>query len=187
MRAPDRHQGGTPNIAGVVAMAHALAFIDGIGREEIRRHEIALTEKILRGLEAIGGITVYGPKDAAQRLGVVTFNVDGVSELMTAAVLSEEGAIAVRNGRFCSHIYVDRLFGAYHPDAKNRPAGMVRASVGLYNDESDIERLLEVVRLVREQKWVGKYRVSGDEVSAAFAGRCADQWMEASPEGHAHS
>ncbi|MBX7115703.1 MAG: aminotransferase class V-fold PLP-dependent enzyme [Myxococcaceae bacterium] len=183
MRAPDRHQGGTPNIAGVVAMARALSFIDGIGREEIRRHEVALTEKTLRGLEKIGGITIYGPREAEKRLGVVTFNVDGVSELLTAAVLSEEGAIAVRNGRFCAHMYVDRLLSTYHRDASKRPAGMVRASVGLYNDESDIDRLLEVVRQVREQKWVGKYRVSGDEVSAAFAGRCADQWMEASPDG----
>lgn len=182
MRAPDRHQGGTPNIAGVVAMARALTFIEGIGRDEIRRHEVTLTEKTLRGLESIGGITLYGPRTAEHRLGVVTFNVDGVSELLTAAVLSEEGAIAVRNGRFCAHIYVDRLLQAYHPDAAKRPTGMVRASVGLYNDESDIDRLLEVVRMVREQKWVGRYRVSGDEVSAAFAGRCADQWMEASPD-----
>ena len=189
MKAPDRHQGGTPNIAGVVAMSRSLLFLDAIGMEEIRRHEVELTRAALTGLAEIGGVTLYGPTDPEARLGVVTFNVQGVSELMTAAVLSEEGALAVRNGRFCSHIYVDRLLKAYHPPQSNQsleagvaPTGMVRASVGLYNDMSDVTRLLEFVRRVKDRKWQGRYRTSGDTFSAAFAGRCADKWMEASPE-----
>lgn len=186
MKAPDRHHGGTPNIGGVVAMARALQFIENIGRDEVRSHEVKLTKMALDGMKKMGGVTVYGPPDAASRLGVVTFNVDGVSELLTAAVLSEEGALAVRNGRFCSHIYVSRLLA--NADAQTRqdgeagvqPTGMVRASVGLYNDETDVQRLLEFVERVKHRKWVGRYRTSGDTVSAAFAGRCADKWMEAS-------
>ncbi len=190
MKAPDRHHGGTPNIGGVVAMARALTFIDSIGRDNVRAHEVQLTRRLLTGLQAMGGVTLYGPTDENARLGVVTFNVNGVSELLTAAVLSEEGAIAVRNGRFCSHIYVSRLLDAAHDrnaggrgnsdEAGVRPTGMVRASVGLYNDESDVQRLLEFVERVKHHKWIGRYRTSGDMVSAAFAGRCADQWMEAS-------
>jgi glyoxylase-like metal-dependent hydrolase (beta-lactamase superfamily II) len=57
--------------------------------------------------------------------------------------------------------------------------GAVRASIGLYNDQSDVERLLEYVKRVRERHWVGRYKTSGDTVSAAFASRCADRWMEA--------
>ncbi|MGE0871369.1 MAG: aminotransferase class V-fold PLP-dependent enzyme [Kofleriaceae bacterium] len=188
MKAPDRHHGGTPNIGGVVAMARALTFIDSIGRDAVREHEVRLTRQLLQGLHDIGGVTLYGPTDEHKRLGVVTFNVDGVSELLTAAVLSEEGAIAVRNGRFCSHIYVSRLLDAAHQraaakdEAGARPTGMVRASVGLYNDERDIHRVLELVDRVKQHKWVGRYRTSGDTISAAFAGRCADQWMEASLE-----
>lgn len=189
MKAPDRHHGGTPNIGGVVAMARALQFIEKIGRDEIRKHEMKLTKQALDGLEEIGGITLYGPTDEKQRLGVVTFNVDGVSELLTAAVLSEEGAIAVRNGRFCSHVYVGRLLAnatkltRQDGEAGVQPTGMVRASVGLYNDENDVKRLLEFVDRVKHRKWVGRYRTSGDTVSAAFAGRCADKWMEASIDG----
>ncbi len=189
LKAPDRHTGGTPNIGGVVAMSRALLFIDAIGRDEIRAHERALTHQMLRGLESVGGVTIYGPTDAAQRLGVVTFNVQGVSELLTAAVLSEEGAIAVRNGRFCAHPYVDKLLAAHHGDVARHsldagvaPTGMVRASVGLYNDETDVARLVEYVGRVRDRKWVGRYRTTGDGMSAAFAGRCADKWMEASPD-----
>jgi selenocysteine lyase/cysteine desulfurase/glyoxylase-like metal-dependent hydrolase (beta-lactamase superfamily II)/rhodanese-related sulfurtransferase len=182
---PDRHHGGTPNIAGVVAMSRALLFLQAIGMEEIRAHEIKLTRRILDGLASIGGITVYGPPAAEQRLGVVSFNVEGVSELLAAAVLSEEGGIAVRAGRFCAHIYMDRLLSmaaAKNPDAQ-RPTGAVRASVGLYNDEHDVDRLLEFVAKVRARAWIGRYRMQGENMSAEFAGRCADRWMEATHEG----
>lgn len=190
--APDRHHGGTPNIAGVVAMGRALLFLQQIGLDEIRTHEVHLTRMILDGFEKIGGITVYGPSGADRRVGVVSFNVNGQSDLLTAAVLSEEGAIAVRNGRFCSHIYMDRLLQlqsstpggtmAATADVVSAPTGAVRASVGLYNDESDVERLLEFVQRVKERKWSGRYQIKGDAVSAEFAGRCADRWMEATQE-----
>jgi cysteine desulfurase/selenocysteine lyase len=180
----DRHQGGTPNIAGVVGLSRSLLFLQAIGLSAIRAHEVALTRKALDGLRALGGITVYGPDDADKRLAVVSFNVDGVEDLLTAAVLSEEGALAVRNGRFCAHIYCDRLFKSHHAGGGQAgaepPSGAVRASFGLYNDESDVDRLLEFVGRVRERKWLGHYRVKGDRISAEFAGRCADKWMEAS-------
>ncbi len=199
LKAPDRHHGGTPNIAGVVGMAKALQFLSAIGMEEIRRHEVKLTERILRGFERMGGVTVYGPGSAEERLGVVSFNVAGVSDLLTAAVLSEEGAVAVRNGRFCAHIYVDRLLSAAAKRAgaealvdgqgaglagtgDAQPTGAVRASVGLYNDEADVDRLLEFVGRVKERQWQGRYRVKGDAISAEFAGRCADRWMESTQD-----
>lgn len=182
---PDRHHGGTPNIAGVVALARALLFLQSIGMDQIRAHEIALTGRILDGLAEIGGITVYGPREPERRLGVVSFNVEGVSELLAAAVLSEEGGVAVRSGRFCAHIYMDRLLAAAaarRPDAE-RPTGAVRASVGLYNDRHDVDRLLEYVAKIRARSWIGRYRMKGDVMSAEFAGRCADRWMEATHEG----
>jgi glyoxylase-like metal-dependent hydrolase (beta-lactamase superfamily II) len=98
-------------------------------------------------------------------------------------VLSEEGGIAVRSGRFCAHIYMDRLLaGSPTKGDGPQPTGAVRASIGLYNDESDIERLLEYVAKVQTHKWAGRYRMKGDSMSAEFAGRCADRWMEATHE-----
>ncbi len=187
--APDRHQGGTPNIAGVVGMARALLFLQSIGLDEIRAHEVALTRRILDGLTRIGGVTVYGPSAPEARLGVVSFNVEGVSELMAAAVLSEEGGIAVRSGRFCAHIYMDRLLSspAYQIKDGPSPTGAVRASVGLYNDTSDVDRLIEFVGKVRARTWSGRYRMKGEEMSAEFAGRCADRWMEATQEADGYS
>lgn len=174
----DRHHGGTPNIAGVVGMTKALLFLQSLGLDAVREHERQLTAAAMDRLEAIGGVTVYGPSDASKRLAVLSFNVDGVDDLMTAAILSEEGALAVRNGRFCAHIYMDRLLQSHHESAQERPQGAVRASFGLYNDESDVDRLVEFVKRVRSRKWVGKYRMKGDKLDAEFAGRCADRWME---------
>jgi selenocysteine lyase/cysteine desulfurase/glyoxylase-like metal-dependent hydrolase (beta-lactamase superfamily II) len=186
--APDRHHGGTPNIAGVVGMSRALMFLQSIGLEAIRDHEIALTRKTIRALNDLGAVMVYGTDVPEQRLGVVSFNVAGVPDLLTAAVLSEEGGLAVRNGRFCAHVYVDRLLKSHHQrngggqGEADLPEGAVRASFGLYSDEGDVDRLVEFVRRVRDRKWRGHYRVRGDKVSAEFAGRCADRWMEATGE-----
>jgi cysteine desulfurase / selenocysteine lyase len=186
--APDRHHGGTPNVAGVVAMARSLMFLQSIGIEEIRSHEVKLTQRILDGLAQVGGVTVYGPPAAVDRLGVVSFNIEGVSELIAAAVLSEEGALAVRSGRFCAHMYMDRLLSSpAYAIADSTPAGAVRASIGLYNDEHDVDRLIEFVGKVRARKWVGRYRMKGEDMSAEFAGRCADRWMEATHEGEGFS
>jgi len=114
---------------------------------------------------------------------VITFNVEGVSDLLAAAVLSEERGIACRNGRFCAHIYVDRLLasqGGYTAETSATP-GAARASFGLYNTMADVERLLEGVRMLRERNWKGRYRVLGpgshEVVQAEFAGRCNDLWM----------
>jgi selenocysteine lyase/cysteine desulfurase/glyoxylase-like metal-dependent hydrolase (beta-lactamase superfamily II)/rhodanese-related sulfurtransferase len=187
--APDRHHGGTPNIAGIVAMARSLMFLQSIGLPEVRAHEVKLTQRILDGLARVGGITVYGPPAAADRLGVVSFNIEGVSELLAAAVLSEEGGIAVRSGRFCAHIYMDRLLAspAYKIADGPAPTGAVRASIGLYNDEHDVDRLIEYVGKVRARHWVGRYRMKGEDMSAEFAGRCADRWMEATQESEGYS
>ena len=186
--APDRHHGGTPNIAGIVAMSRAFMFLQSIGIEEIRDHEVKLTKRVMEGLNNIGGITIYGPPRAEDRLGVVSFNVDGVSELLAAAVLSEEAGIAVRSGRFCAHIYMDRLLALQPSDSEGvKPSGAVRASIGLYNDEHDVDRLLEYVGKIRAHKWAGRYRMKGDNMSAEFAGRCADRWMEATHEGEGYA
>jgi cysteine desulfurase/selenocysteine lyase len=187
VNSPDRHQGGTPNIGGVIALAESLRFLERIGMDRIREHERELVRAAMTGLRAIDGVTVYGPEDPEQRLAVITFNVAGVSDLLAAAVLSEERGIACRNGRFCAHVYVDRLLasqGGFTAETSATP-GAARASFGLYNTAADVERLIEGVRMLRERNWKGRYRVLGPDsdgvVQAEFAGRCNDLWM--APEG----
>ncbi|MEE2973358.1 MAG: aminotransferase class V-fold PLP-dependent enzyme, partial [Planctomycetota bacterium] len=169
---PDRHQYGTPNVGGVIGMATMLDVLGRIGMEEVRRHELLLFARMIEGLQAIGGISLYGPGNLDERVAIVPFNVERVSDMLTAAVLGEEFAVAVRNGRFCSHVHSDHLLRA------DENAGAVRASIGLFNDETDVDAFLAAVEVVRRGDWKGDYRVRGGEVTREPAGRCADRWME---------
>jgi cysteine desulfurase/selenocysteine lyase len=180
---PDRHQGGTPNIGGVIAMAESIRFLKKVGMDRIREHERELISAAMTAMQAMDGVTIYGPPEPDARLGVLSFNVAGVSDLLAAAVLSEERGIACRNGRFCAHIYVDRLLATQrgHSAEHGATPGAVRASFGIYNTRADVDRLLEGVEMLRARSWKGRYRVLGPEsegvVQAEFASRCNDRWM----------
>ena len=177
LKSPDRHQFGTPNVGGAIALAEMLNMLKAIGMDRVREHEMTLLRRMTDGLKAIGGIDLYGPPEFDQRVGIVPFNVRDVSDMMTAAVLGEEFGVAVRNGRFCSHLHTRHLLGP-----NGRPdGGAVRASIGLYNNEDDIDHFLEAVEVVRRGNWKGEYLEQGGQLSAQWGGRCADRWMEAAP------
>ena len=177
---PDRHQGGTPNIAGVIGLATVIEFLQSIGMDRIREHEFTLMKRAWDGLQQIDGITIYGPPSLDERVGILTFNVAGVSDLLCAAVLGAESGIAVRNGRFCAHVHADLLLdkqGGVTAEPEIRP-GAVRVSFGLYNCESEVDRFIEAIQMVRNREWSGRYEVRGSQVSSTSAGRCSDAWME---------
>ena len=171
---PDRHQFGTPNVAGAIALAEMLKMLDAIGMDRVRAHELELMERMLDGLKAIGEIECYGPASIQERVGIVPFNVRDVSDMLTAAVLGEEFAVAVRNGRFCAHVHNAALVSD-----RGEGAGAVRASIGLYNNETDIEQFLHAVQAVRQRQWKGTYQEQGGMMHGDSGGRCADTWMEA--------
>lgn len=149
-----REEAGTPNIPGTISMGLIAEALMAIGMDEIAREEHALTEKLVTRLDAIEGITVYGATDLASvpRAGVVSFNVDGLHHAVVAAWLNDVHNIAVRNECFCAHPYVkcllevdDATEDAYRSemqsgDRRHIP-GMVRASLGIYSTEADIEVL----------------------------------------------
>jgi selenocysteine lyase/cysteine desulfurase len=66
-KSPERHEGGTPNIAGAVALAAALRFLEAAGMEEVREHERALVERAMDGLRRLDGVRVLGHPDPAKR------------------------------------------------------------------------------------------------------------------------
>lgn len=183
LRSPDRHQGGTPNIAGAIAFAEMLRYLKAVGMHRVREHELELMRIAWPALKTMGGITLYGPDALEERVGIVTFNVDGVSDMLTAAVLGEEFGVAVRNGRFCAHVHAANLMrnqGGFTVEG-NTPPSAVRASFGLYNDKGDVERLLEAIRAVHDHAWKGTYRTRKSgmvEAERQWGGRCADAWME---------
>ena len=142
---PHREEAGTPNLLGAVAFAAAVSRLDELGWDRIVAHERTLLRQTLDGLAAIPGVRVHGPRDADATIGVVPFTVEGVDHGLVAAVLGYEHGIAVRSGCFCAHPYVAHLLGldaaaaerwATRVGAGDRhdAPGMVRASLGFYND-----------------------------------------------------
>lgn len=168
---PDRDEAGTPNVVGAVALAAALQALQRIGMDRVARHETELTAYALARLAEIDGLRIYGeaePVRAAHRLGVITFNLAGLSHFLVAAVLATEFGIGVRNGCFCAHPYLVRLLGL-SPDqvrqvradmqAGDRTAmpGMVRISFGAYNTFEEIDRAVEALKTIARRDYRGRY------------------------------
>jgi selenocysteine lyase/cysteine desulfurase len=135
--APQRHEGGTPNVLGAVALATACEAVAALPDAALEVHEAALRERLVHGLSAVPGVTVHRVfDDAPASIGVVTFTVDGVDAGLVAAYLSAEHGIGVRDGKFCAHPLLARL---------GLDAGAVRASVGVGSRTADVDRLVGAV------------------------------------------
>ncbi len=188
---PDKEEAGSPNVVGGVAMAQAMLSLQEIGMEALAEHEARLTVRMLSGLAQIEGVHVYGitdPARAAEKVGVVPFNVEGMSHYLVAAVLSAEGGIGVRHGCFCAHPYLLELMQvspqaaqAYQEEIrrgikKNLP-GLVRASFGCYNTEDEVDWFIEVLERVVHGGYRGRYlqdEASGQCWAEGFEPRPAD-------------
>ncbi|RLE71593.1 MAG: cysteine desulfurase [Thermoprotei archaeon] len=133
---PLRFEAGTPNIAGAIGLAAAVDYLEKASMEAVRSHEEKLTKVALEELENIKGVTVYGPKDAENRAGIVTFNVESLHPHEVASFLDQYG-IAVRSGHHCA-LPLHRVLGALD--------GTVRASFYLYNTVEEVEFFAEKLK-----------------------------------------
>lgn len=147
---PQRHEGGTPNVVGAVALAAACEALAAVGAEELERHERRLRDRLLRGLEALPGVTVHRFfTDGSDPVGVVTFDLDGVPAGLLAAYLSAEAGVGVRDGRFCAHPALERL---------GVSGGAVRASLGVGTTGEHVDRLVAALtRFVATGAAQGRY------------------------------
>jgi cysteine desulfurase/selenocysteine lyase len=168
---PEKEEAGTPDILGVVALAKAIDMFETIGWERIIGHEAELTAYALRRLAKIPKVVVYGDHDpdrAAERLGVISFSVEGVPHSLVAAILNYEYGIGVRSGCFCAHTYVKCLLHVSDEDARemekeilardrSRLPGTVRVSFGLYNSNEEVDRLAEALTNIADGRVAGEY------------------------------
>ncbi|MBO0609685.1 aminotransferase class V-fold PLP-dependent enzyme [Myceligenerans salitolerans] len=135
---PARHEAGSPNVIGAVALAAACEALAALDPAAVREHEGELRRRLVSGLEAIDRVSVVRVwDDAVDPVGVVTFTVAGYDPGLVAAYLSAEHGIGVRDGRFCAHPLLGRL---------GFDAGAVRASVGVGTAGEEVERLVAAVR-----------------------------------------
>jgi len=129
---PNRLEAGTPNIAGAVGMGAAADYLAGIGRDAILAHERELVGYAMERLGEIPELTLYGPRDPAERSGVVSFNLADVHPHDLASILDGQG-VAIRAGHHCTQPLM-RALGV---------GSTARASFYLYNTRSDVDRLIE--------------------------------------------
>jgi selenocysteine lyase/cysteine desulfurase len=141
-RGASRHEAGSPNVIGAIALAAACSAIAG-HREAVEEHESALGRRLADGLAAVDGVQTYSIFGADhERVPVVAFTVDGLDSSLVSAALSAEHGIGVRDGKFCAHLLVDALLD--DPYAAG-PATAVRVSLGLANTSEHVERFLGAV------------------------------------------
>ncbi|WP_280364049.1 aminotransferase class V-fold PLP-dependent enzyme [Nocardia wallacei] len=140
--APQRHEGGSPNVLGVAALAAACETLAALDEVAVGEHERQLTQRLRDGLETVAGVRFLRIwSDSADGVGIVAFTVDGYEPGHVAAYLSAEHGIGVRDGRFCAHPLLARL----------GVDGALRASIGLGTCAADVDRLIDAVdTLVRE-------------------------------------
>jgi selenocysteine lyase/cysteine desulfurase len=142
-----RHEAGSPNVIGAIALAAACHALR-LHHEAVEAHETALGRALLDGLRAIEGVQTYSLfGDAHERVAVATFTIDGLDSSLVSTVLSTEHGIGVRDGRFCAHLCVDALLDG-PGDAV--PETAVRASLGLATTAAHVERLLSAVAALAE-------------------------------------
>lgn len=130
---PYKFEAGTPNIAQAVGMGAAVEYLEGLGMDAVRAHEIELATYAMNRLRDAGA-HVYGPADANDRGGVVSFNLDEVHPHDMATILDQEG-LCIRAGHHCAQPLMRRL---------GVPA-TARASFYVYNNEEDVDALVDAL------------------------------------------
>ena len=145
---PWKFEAGTPNIGDVCAFGATLDYLTGLGMENVRAHEIALTRAALQRLSAVPGVTVYGPESVEAKGGVVAFNIEDIHPHDVGTVLDRHG-VAIRAGHHCAQPLMKRL----------DVVATARASFYVYNTEEELDTLIEgieaTMRLFREPARTG--------------------------------
>ena len=144
-KAPRKFEAGVPNMAQAVGLSAAIDYISEIGMDKVAQHEQELTKQLISGLQDTSGVQVIGPVDMKDRGGVVSFTVYGVHPHDVGQYLDQFG-IAVRTGHHCAWPLMRRL----------NLVGTTRASFHLYNDENEVEVLLNTVSKIKDYFKVSK-------------------------------
>jgi len=136
---PWKFEAGTPDIGGAVGLKAAIKYLSALGMENVKAHECDLTDYALKRLKECSRVTVYGPKDAKQKCGIIPFNVEGFNSHDVALILDSYG-IMIRSGFHC----------AQPLHQKFRIPSSARASFYVYNTREEIDRLIEALKEIEE-------------------------------------
>jgi cysteine desulfurase family protein len=141
---PDALESGTPNSVGIAGLAVSLAWLLRKGVDTVRRKEVDLLEELLEGMDRLGGVTVFGPREPSRRASVVSFLVEGLDPAEVGHRLEKRHGVLVRAGLHCSP-HSHRTLGTF-------PHGAVRVSPGPFTTRKDISLFLAALRKIAESR-----------------------------------
>jgi len=136
---PYKFEAGTPNIADVIGFSAALDYLENIGMDKVREHEIELTKYALEKMSAIKGIKLYGTPDMKKRGGVISFNLGDIHPHDLATIIDEDG-VAIRSGHHCAQVLMERL----------DVSATSRASFYIYNTKEEVDVFIRSLNRARE-------------------------------------
>lgn len=136
---PYKFEAGTPNIADVIGFSAAIDYLNVIGMDKVREHEIELTKYALDKISAVKGIILYGTPDMSKRGGVISFNLGDIHPHDLATIIDEDG-IAIRSGHHCAQVLMERL----------EVAATSRASFYIYNTKEEVDVFIRSLNRARE-------------------------------------
>jgi cysteine desulfurase family protein len=140
---PDKYEPGNLNVPAVLGLSAALDYIEQRGLDEIRQHDRQLTARLLAGLESIQGVTVYGPRDVEQQVGVVSISMDGIDPRELAGMLDSAHHVQVRAGIQCAPLMHETL-------GTTKLGGTARFSLGAFTSEEEIDTAIAAVAQIAQ-------------------------------------
>ncbi len=129
---PARFEAGTPPIAEAVGLATAIEWVDELGLEAMHAHEQDLGAYALERLAEVPGVRVFGPPAGEDRVGIVSFEVEGIHAHDVSEILDRH-AVAIRAGHHCAQVLMERL----------GVSATTRASLAVYNTREEVDRLID--------------------------------------------
>lgn len=136
---PYKFEAGTPNIADVIGFSAAIDYLNAIGMDKVREHEVELTKYALDKISAVKGIILYGTPDISKRGGVISFNLGDIHPHDLATIIDEDG-VAIRSGHHCAQVLMERL----------DVSATSRASFYIYNTKEEVDVFIRSLNRARE-------------------------------------
>jgi cysteine desulfurase/selenocysteine lyase len=134
---PYKFEAGTPNISGAVGLGAAVHYLQSIGMDRIAEHEYQTLAYLMDSLAAVDGIRLIGTAD--QKASVQSFMLDDIHPHDVGTILDHQG-VAIRTGHHCAMPVMERFC----------VPGTARASLGLYNNRDDVDRLISALQAARK-------------------------------------
>jgi cysteine desulfurase/selenocysteine lyase len=131
---PYKFEGGTPNIADVIGFGAAIDYLKKIGMNNVREHEIEITNYAIKAIAGIKDIILYGPLDTNHRGGVIAFNIGDIHPHDLATIMNDHG-IAIRSGHHCAQVLMGRL----------DIAAASRTSFYIYNTKEEVDKFIHAL------------------------------------------